>query len=251
MLRGLVLHFGHSRRPAKVEAPHLEQTATDMSLSRSSISRERAADRFKAMAWTNEEPSRLRFRPARDDDLPDVLELFRESTSGVLHAAWGEKAVRERLKSRETSTGIQSCTVVEYGGAVIGHEISYPDAARSSNETTQSEAANLLRPFRLLRLPDSWYLSSIAVSLDHRRRGIGSRLLHASALKAAAAGYESLSLHVFAEKKPALGLYALAGMSEVQRTTIPPHAGVTADSELLLQTGWISQILTRLGPMSV
>jgi ribosomal protein S18 acetylase RimI-like enzyme len=202
------------------------------------------------MAWTNEEPSRLRFRPAREDDLTEVLELLRESTSGVLHAAWGEEGVRERLKSRGTATGIQSCTVVEYCGAVVGHEISYPDEARSSNETAPSEAANLLRPFRLLRLPNSWYLSSIAVSPDHRRRGIGLRLLHASALKAAVAGYESLSLHVFAEKKPALGLYAFAGMSEVQRTSISPHPGVTAGSELLLQTGAISQILSRLGPIS-
>jgi ribosomal protein S18 acetylase RimI-like enzyme len=206
---------------------------------------------FNAMAWTNEEPSRLRFRPARDDDLNEVLDLLRESTSGVLHAALGEKGVRERLRSRGTATGIQSCTVVEYGGAVIGHEISYPDAARPPIETTQSEAANLLRPFRLLRLPNSWYLSSIAVLPDHRRRGIGLRLLHASALKAAVAGYESLSLHVFAEKKPALGLYAFAGMNEVDRTTIPAHPGVTSDSELLLQTGAINQILRRLGTISV
>ena len=189
-------------------------------------------------------PRDLNFRPAQDDDLPAVLEFLRESTSGVLHAAWGEMGVRERLQRRGTSTGIQSCTVVDYTGIIIGHEISYPDAVRSSEEPVQSEAANLLRPLRRLRMPGTWYLSSIAVSLNYRRRGIGLMLLRSSASRAAEAGCGYLSLHVFEEKKAATRLYALAGLCEVGRTKLPPHPGVTASSDLLLMVGPISKILS-------
>lgn len=189
-------------------------------------------------------PRELNFRPAEDDDVPAVLEFLRESTSGVLHAAWGETGVRERLQRRGTATGIQSCTVVDCTGVIVGHEISYHDAARSSEEPAQSEAASLLRPFRQLRVPGTWYLSSIAVSLNYRRRGIGLRLLRASAARAAETGCRYLSLHVFAEKKAAVSLYSFAGLGEVERTKLPYHVGVTASTDLILMVGPIDKILS-------
>ena len=188
-------------------------------------------------------PRDLNFRPAEDDDVPAVLEFLRESTSGMLHAAWGEMGVRERLQRRGNATGIQSCTVVDYAGIIIGHELSYRDSARSE-EPAQSEAAFLLTPLRTLRMPGTWYLSSIAVSLNYRRRGIGLMLLRSSASRAAEAGYEYLSLHVFAEKNAAMRLYIFAGLSEVGRTKLPSHPGVTASSDLLLMAGPISKILS-------
>jgi len=139
--------------------------------------------------------------------------------------------------------GIQSCTVVDHTGIMIGHEISYPDAARSSEEPDAIGGSHLLTPFRLLRVPDTWYLSSIAVSLNYRRRGVGLRLLRYSASRAAEARYEYISLHVFAEKTTAVRLYTLAGLSEVGRTKLPPHPQVKASSDLLLMVGSIDKIL--------
>src|SRR5271166_6285456 len=187
-------------------------------------------------------PRELIFRPAQDGDLPAVDEFLRESTSGVLHAAWGDGGVRKQLEVRGP-TGIQSCTVVDYGGIIIGHQISYPDAARSSEEPLQLAAASLLAPFRRLRMPGAWYLSSIAVSLDYRRRGLGSNLLRASASLAAKAGCAYLSLHVFEEKQAAMRLYSSAGLREAGRTKLPAHSGVTATSDLLLMVGAVSNIL--------
>jgi ribosomal protein S18 acetylase RimI-like enzyme len=201
-------------------------------------------DRKRVEIMDKMNPRDLTFRPAEDDDLPAVLELLRESTSGVLHAVWGEMGVRERMQLRGAATGIQACTVVDYVGIIIGHAISYRDAARSSEEPVQSEAASLISPFRLLRMPGTWYLSSIAVSPNYRRRGIGLRLLHCSASRAAEAGYGYLSLHVFAEKKAAVRLYTFAGLCEVKRTKLPSHPGVLASSDLLLMVGPISKILS-------
>jgi ribosomal protein S18 acetylase RimI-like enzyme len=192
---------------------------------------------------------RVNIRAAGQRDLPAITEQLRESTSGVVHAVLGEAGVRAWLETRLDPTGPGCCTAAEILGVIAGHEISYGECAVEQDDVpgVSDASGELLRRIRTLRVPGSWYVSSLAVLPEFRCRGLGARLLGIAAAKAQLAGVPVLSLHVFAEKAIARRLYLSAGLAELGRTTLPSHPALTADSPLLLMAGPVARILRSLG----
>ena len=78
---------------------------------------------------------------------------------------------------------------------------------------------------RLLELQDwgSMFLNSLAVGDAYRGCGIGARLLGWAETRAAEAGYDRLSLHVWADNVSAVNFYTARRFVQVGLAEIPPH----------------------------
>jgi ribosomal protein S18 acetylase RimI-like enzyme len=164
-----------------------------------------------------------------------------------MNVVLGDRAIYSRLASTTTRTGLRSCWVCEKSGIVVGHAISFDDAAAAAESTTQSvEFPVVLQPFRTLRVPGTWYLSSLAVEPEFRRQRVGSALLAHTARRAIASGITSVSLHVFESKQPAIRLYERAGFSVWGQAPVPPHRLITAGGDILLMVAPATEILARL-----
>lgn len=131
-------------------------------------------------------------RPARGEDVPDIIRLMREFaqyeklldsfeiTAEKLHSAvFGDRPVAEML-------------VASGGGSTIGYALFYP----------------LFASFRGQR---GVYLEDLYVSADHRGRGVGERLLRAIAAAAAERGCERIDFQVLEWNEPAIGFYRKLG----------------------------------------
>ncbi|WP_409334406.1 GNAT family N-acetyltransferase [Bradyrhizobium sp. AUGA SZCCT0283] len=86
-----------------------------------------------------------------------------------------------------------------------------------------SERHNHIRPMLELQDWGSMFLNSLAVSDAHRGSGIGATLLGWAEARAAEAGYDRLSLHVWADNTPAVNFYEARRFVRVGTARIPAH----------------------------
>lgn len=168
-------------------------------------------------------------------DIADIMDLVHESTSNVLLAVFGAAGAHARLESACITSRGHAVFVAELNKMSVGHAYGYASTAQAlPSDGFAPDASDIVAAFERLRVADSWYLSSLAVRPAMRRRGIGRLLLRRAAQEAASVGADVLSLHVFAEKQPAVALYLACGFVEVGRCALPAHPLVTAHSDLLL-----------------
>ena len=80
-----------------------------------------------------------------------------------------------------------------------------------------------VRPMLELQDWGSMFLNSLAVSDAHRGSGIGAKLLAWAEARAAEAGYDRLSLHVWADNIPAVNFYKARRFVQIGVAEIPPH----------------------------
>lgn len=195
---------------------------------------------------TSKDIASIQVRQATTSELPAIIELLPESTSGVMNAVLDDASLLQRLSNPVTHTGLRSCWVAAYDNTILGHAISFnDDAATQESNIRVDQLPPVLRPFRKLRTSGTWYLSSLAVAKDYRGQGIGRQLLKHTATLADTAGISAVSLHVFDHKLPAMRLYRSCGFKEVGRTVLPPHPKVRADGQLLLMVGDVRTILSE------
>ena len=86
-----------------------------------------------------------------------------------------------------------------------------------------SERHDHIRPMLELQDWGSMFLNSLAVGDGYRGSGIGARLLGWAEGRAAEAGFERLSLHVWADNISAMNFYRLRGFIEIGVAGIPAH----------------------------
>lgn len=184
------------------------------------------------MTWT--------LRPADGGDIDALLGLVRDSMSGIPEVLFGLDGMRARLTDPALGPGLSGCVLAEDGGEVVGERLGYPldaGAGWTPPVTPAADILPMLRTFRSLVAPGTWYLSSIAVAESHRRQGLGRALLRSAAAAALAAGKAEVSLHVFRGQDAALALYEAAGFTERASADWPTHPRVTARGPLLLMVG--------------
>ena len=85
------------------------------------------------------------------------------------------------------------------------------------------EVDPVLAPYSALEDCGSLYVSAVAVFHEHRRLGIGTRLLEEARRRARALGLDRLSLICFEKNTKALRLYQRLGFRELRRRAIVPH----------------------------
>ena len=131
--------------------------------------------------------------------------------------------IGERRYAREGSAfSYQNCLVAEKDGAVVGMVHSFPMQA-PEGEDTESEIDPVLVPYADLEDHGSLYISAVAIFHEHRRLGIGTRLLEEARRRARTLGLERLSLICFEKNAKALRLYQRLGFRELRRRPIVPH----------------------------
>ncbi|MDO9564198.1 MAG: GNAT family N-acetyltransferase [Bradyrhizobium sp.] len=86
-----------------------------------------------------------------------------------------------------------------------------------------SERHDHIRPMLELQDWGSMFLNSLAVGDAYRGSGIGARLLEWAEGRAVEAGYQRLSLHVWADNISAVKFYKVRGFIEVGIAGIPTH----------------------------
>ncbi len=142
--------------------------------------------------------------------LPQLLELDRRCYGGH----WGEQGYRAELE-RPTSTvvGVVAEPVAVAASCGSGRtEFSLPSPDLAT-QTTQA-----LVGFGILwRIEEEAHIISLAVDPDHRRQGLGRRILEALLDQARAAGCRWATLEVRASNYPAIRLYESAGFQRLGR----------------------------------
>lgn len=128
-------------------------------------------------------PEPVTIRDAGSGDLPRVVEIERSSFA----LPWSAGAFRALMRRRDARV-----IVAEDGGRVVGYAALW---------FTGGEAE----------------LGDLAVDPEHRRRGIGTRLLEAAVETAARRGVGELFLQVRESNEEAIALYADAGFRRVGR----------------------------------
>ncbi len=170
-----------------------------------------------------------RLRPALRGDSRDIARLFRISSEGVADYIWSKLAKEGQSLidvgcARYARGGVdfsyRNCIVAEQAGRVIAmlHGFEMTADADAKEETDP-----VLRPYRELEIPGTFYVSGVAAFARHRGRGIGSELMTAAEGRARDMGLGALSLIVFEENEGAHRLYERIGYVAIDRRPVVPH----------------------------
>ncbi len=196
------------------------------------------------------------FRAARKADTPRIAELFQISGEGVADFVWdmlrGDypglsllEIGAQRYAREEGDFSYRKCVVGEIDGEVVANLHGYVMAGEPIEDLSDgvpdrdvSDVPEVLRPYEILELPGSFYISGVAVLAAHRNRGLGVAMLEIAQRIAVAEGCDAMSLIVFAQNVGAHRLYLREGWGEVDRRPIVEHPMIhfTGDAVLMGKT---------------
>jgi GNAT superfamily N-acetyltransferase len=176
---------------------------------------------------------RVVLRAARPGDAQAIARLILMAGGGVYEFLLdglfgGLDAVTLMMPGITGDSGPHShrqCIVAEVPGAVIGIAHAYPAAWMQPGDPSVLPADRLahLAAFDTTQDKSSYFLSALAVAPSHRRRGLAGRLLALTEQRARDAGFNRVTLHVWADNAPARALYARHGFTEIATAAIPWH----------------------------
>jgi ribosomal protein S18 acetylase RimI-like enzyme len=188
-----------------------------------------------------------RFRRARVEDCGEIAALYSISSDGVADYIWRKLAgpgedpleVGERRYAREdTVFSYKNCVVAEHNGEVIGMLVAFPMEAES--DPGEPEEDPVLAPYGELERPGSYYVCGMALFPEHRRRGLGARMLGLAREEARRRGLAEMSLIVFERNAGAKRLYERHGFREVARRPVVPHQLIRYTGDALLMVAEVA-----------
>ncbi|BBP76592.1 GNAT family N-acetyltransferase [Pseudomonas gingeri NCPPB 3146 = LMG 5327] len=169
------------------------------------------------------------FRPALRTDAREIARLFQISSEGAADYIWSRIAeegeslldVGERRYRREgVEFSYENCLMAEAGGQVIGMLHSYP----MLHDPDPAPATDpVLAPYADLEIPDTLYISSLALHEGWRNQGLGARFLALARQRCAALGLKGLSLIDYAMNSGACRFYTRHGFRIVGECQVVPH----------------------------
>jgi ribosomal protein S18 acetylase RimI-like enzyme len=184
------------------------------------------------------------FRPALKHESRRIAELYRLSSDGVADYIWtglrepGEDLldVGARRYAREnTDFSYQNVTVAVIGDEIVGMLAGYAlGPPEQPGDEFDFDIDPVLRPYHQLELPNSFYISGMALFPRFRSRGIGTHLLALAAEQARKRDLRQLSLIVFEQNTGARRLYERIGFREVMREAVVPHRLIRYGGDALL-----------------
>ncbi len=199
------------------------------------------------------------FRAATKADARRIAELFRISSGGVADYVWSAMASdypglspveigAHRYAREDIAFSYRNGVVAERDdGEVVGMLIAFEEPAHDARGGAEEEAAaepaagpDVLRPYRELEVPGSYYISGMALLPEHRNRGLGTRFLRIARDRARERGLDTLSLQAFAQNTGAIRLYERHGFAVIDRRPIVPHELIRYTGDILLMTSPVS-----------
>lgn len=172
------------------------------------------------------------YRTGLRDECARLAELIHEASAGIAEYLY-DGLVRGSTSIELLARGLaiedhphcyRNTVVAEAGGGIAGVALSYPAAAHRLTPAMwrffPAERLESLRPLYEARLDGSFFLDAMSVDPAWRRRGIGRGLVERTKETARKNGFGTLSLLVFEDNAPAVGLYRRTGFEVVREVRI-------------------------------
>jgi ribosomal protein S18 acetylase RimI-like enzyme len=181
------------------------------------------------------------FRPALAADAQAIARFFQLTSEGMADYIWSKLAApgeallsvgTARYAREQGDFSYKNCLMATAEGQVIGMMHSY---ALRHNAERHVETDPVLAPYADMEIPDTLYISSLALEAAWRNQGLGARFLQQAQQRADALGLQGLCLIDYAENTGARRFYERQGFQIVKTCQIVPHPmlGVTGDAYLM------------------
>ena len=189
----------------------------------------------------------IAIRPAREDDIPFMARFAIAAFDGYAAVMYEgavpgqsvQQAMEQRFRRRGTTASFANSRIAEDSGVIVGGLHAFPMdgfADDPEDPLIPEERYPVFAPFEPLHAPGSYYVNALAVDSAQRGKGIGRHLMAHAEAEALARGFSTMSLHVFAENRAAVGLYEALGYAEVGRAPLVPHPSLKYGGDLLFLT---------------
>ncbi|MFH1345503.1 MAG: GNAT family N-acetyltransferase [Pseudomonadota bacterium] len=177
----------------------------------------------------------ITYRMARSDDSGELARYMCIAGGGVYEFLFDDlipfvtavDLLSAGIGSERYPVSWRNCRVAALGddGAIVAAANVFPaDLLKDDNYVLLgSERHDHIRPMLELQDWGSMFLNSLAVGDAYRGCGIGAQLLGWAEARAAEAGYDRLSLHVWADNISAVNFYKARRFVQVGLAGIPPH----------------------------
>jgi ribosomal protein S18 acetylase RimI-like enzyme len=119
------------------------------------------------------------------------------------------------------------CFVADDKG-IVGMINAFPAAwlREEERDILPQDRVQILDPIDQAQDWESFLVNSVAVRPQHRRQGIGTRLLEMAIEQARAGGFARLTANVWADNFAACAVFEKAGFDVQTRVEVPPHPGL-------------------------
>lgn len=188
------------------------------------------------------------YRAAQARDSRFIAEMIDVSSDGIALIEWTETAKAngnktaldigaENYSSGEGDYSYRNCFIAEQSQQLAGMLLSFAMNAREPDDIVSAppfDNTDVFAPYKYLEEPESWYICGVAVTPEHRGRGIGRGLMNTARKQAIIHGYDRLSLVVFEENRTAIRLYQDLGYKVVKRAPVVPHPLIRCSGDVLL-----------------
>ena len=169
------------------------------------------------------------FRPARRNDAHEIARFFQITSEGGADYIWSLfaepgadlLAVGTARYAREgVNFSYENCLIAEHQGRVIGMMHSY---VMRHDPHAEPVTDPVLAPYADMEIPDTLYISSLALDEGWRNQGLGATFLQAAQARCDALGLDGLSLIDYAANTGARRFYERHGFHIVKTCQITPH----------------------------
>jgi ribosomal protein S18 acetylase RimI-like enzyme len=191
------------------------------------------------------------FRPASPADAYALAELSILAGDGMYEFLLEELAPREMLagliaRTMKRDTGGFSwrhCFVADDKG-VVGMINAFPAAwlREEERDILPQDRVQILDPIDQAQDWESFLVNSVAVRPQHRRQGIGTRLLERAIEQARAGGFARLTANVWADNFAACAVFEKGGFGVQTRVEVQPHPGLAHIGGSLLMARQIEAV---------
>lgn len=180
-------------------------------------------------------PVQITYRMACPDDSRDIARLMCIAGGGVYEFLFDDlipfvtavDLLSSGIGGENYPISYRNCYVASLGrdGEIVAAANVFPaDLLKEDHYVLfGSERHDHIRPMLELQDWGSMFLNSLAVSDAYRGFGIGAALLGWAESRAAEAGHDRLSLHVWADNIPAVNFYEARRFVRVGIARIPTH----------------------------
>lgn len=182
----------------------------------------------------------VEFRPATPLDAREIARLFQITSEGASNYIWSQLAEpgeelldvgARRYARKDVDFSYQNCLIAQAHGEVIGMMHSY---AMREDPNPAPVTDPVLAPYADMEVPDTLYISSLALHEGWRNQGLGRGFLERAQLRADAMGLKGLSLIDYAENTGARRFYERHGFTVVKTCQITPHPMIRVTGEAYL-----------------
>jgi ribosomal protein S18 acetylase RimI-like enzyme len=182
----------------------------------------------------------VEFRPALRTDARDIARLFQISSEGASDYIWSQLAEpgqdlldvgAARYARDDVDFSWQNCLIAEADGQVIGMMHSY---VMRHDPSAEPPTDPVLAPYADMEVPDTLYISSLALHEAWRSQGLGQQFLAHAQARSLQLGLNGLSLIDYAANTGARRFYERHGFQIVRTCQVTPHPLIRVTGEAYL-----------------